>query len=246
MGERIRPNAALDDIARELSRDVELEDAFADVSYPALAATSLHVRGFIDDGVIRRVLTKRYCPTIEDSKYKEVGVFEQSDELWIVLSATRPEPLPLEPAVVEQRILELVNAARAEGRRCGDEEYPAAPPVTLSPRLYEAALEHTHDMASRGVPSHEGSDGSHVGERVTRAGYLWQAAGENVAAGQQDVDSVMAAWLESPGHCATLMASFFTQMGVAFERTPSKNPSIYWTQVFAAPRDATPLDAAPH
>ena len=50
----------------------------------------------------------------------------------------------------------------------------------------------------------------------------------------------MAAWLTSPGHCATLMAPFFTQMGVAFELAPAKNPSIYWTQVFAAPREALP------
>jgi uncharacterized protein YkwD len=32
------------------------------------------------------------------------------------------------------------------------------------------------------------------------------------------------------------MGSFFTQTGIGFALAPSKNPSIYWTQVFAQPR----------
>jgi uncharacterized protein YkwD len=90
-------------------------------------------------------------------------------------------------------------------------------------------------MAARGSLCHEGSDGSKSGERITRAGYLWQASGENIAAGQADADAVVAAWLGSPGHCATLMGPFFTETGIAFALAPTKNPSIYWTQVFAAP-----------
>ena len=91
-------------------------------------------------------------------------------------------------------------------------------------------------MAERGSLGHEGSDGSVSGERMTRAGYEWQASGENVAAGQPDAESAVAAWLESPGHCATLMEPRFTETGIAFALAPGKNPSVYWTQVFAAPR----------
>ena len=107
--------------------------------------------------------------------------------------------------------------------------------MTLSPLLNEAAFRHARDMAERGVLSHEGSDGSESGDRITRAGYAWRASGENVAAGQPDADTVVAAWLESPGHCATLMGPYFTEMGIAFVPAPEKNPAIYWAQVFAAP-----------
>ena len=88
----------------------------------------------------------------------------------------------------------------------------------------------------RGRLGHEGSDGSNSGERMSRAGYAWRVAGENVAAGQADADSVVTAWLGSPGHCATLMSTLYTETGVAFALAPGKNPAIYWAQVFAAPR----------
>ncbi len=242
IGARVRPNLELDDVARELSHNAELSEAFERAHTPAVRATSLHVRGSTSDNVIRSVLEKKYCTTVEDPGFAEAGVFARGDEIWIVLSELRSAPPALDPATVEQQVLTLVNAARTKGRQCGDETYTPAPPVKLSPRLYEAALEHSRDMATTGVPSHEGSDGSHVGERVTRTSYTWRVAGENVAAGQPDVDSVVAAWLESPGHCATLMAPYFTDMAVAFELAPEKNPSIFWTQVFAVPRTTTAAD----
>jgi uncharacterized protein YkwD len=101
--------------------------------------------------------------------------------------------------------------------------------------LNEAALRHARDMAERGSLGHQGSDGSQSGDRITRAGYRWRGSGENVAAGQRDADAVVAAWLDSPDHCATLMGPLFTEMGVAFALAPSKNPAIYWAQAFAVP-----------
>jgi uncharacterized protein YkwD len=32
------------------------------------------------------------------------------------------------------------------------------------------------------------------------------------------------------------MNANFTETGVAFALAPGKNPAVYWTQVFAAPR----------
>ncbi|HJR68496.1 MAG TPA: CAP domain-containing protein, partial [Gammaproteobacteria bacterium] len=67
-------------------------------------------------------------------------------------------------------------------------------------------------------------------------GYAWRGSGENVAAGQRTAEEVVEAWLDSPGHCATLMEPKFTETGIAFALAPGKNPDVYWTQVFAAPR----------
>jgi uncharacterized protein YkwD len=88
----------------------------------------------------------------------------------------------------------------------------------------------------RSSSSGDGSDGSSSGERVTRAGYAWRAVGENIASGQKDADAVVAAWLASPGHCATLMGPYFAEMGVAFAYAPGANPGNYRAQEFAAPR----------
>jgi uncharacterized protein YkwD len=238
VGAPVRPSTALNDAARELSRKSSLEQALEHSGYPATSSKSFHVRGSREDDAIRRLLASRYCAAVNDPKYEEVGVFGSGDETWIVLAVRRPPEPILEPVAVAWRVLELVNAARAEGRKCGADEYGPTGPVTLSPLLNDAASAHSRDMAARGTLSHRGSGGSLSGDRITRAGYAWQASGENVAAGQDDADAVVAAWLSSPGHCATLMGPYFTEMGVAFALAPSKDPGIYWTQVFAAPLNA--------
>jgi uncharacterized protein YkwD len=102
--------------------------------------------------------------------------------------------------------------------------------------LAAAAAVHSLDMAEHGTASHRGSDGSDSGERITRAGYAWRGSGENVAAGQPTAEDVVEAWLDSPGHCATLMEPKFVETGIAFALAPGRNPSVYWTQVFATPR----------
>lgn len=182
------------------------------------------------------MLAARYCESINDPRYTHVGAFQSGDETWIVLAAPRVDPPPLDPAATAQRVLELVNDARGQPRRCGREDYSAAQPLTLNAQLTAAAAAHTRDMAERETLTHTGADGSGSGERITRAGYEWRASGENVAAGQRDAETVVAGWLQSPGHCATLMNPHFTEMGIAFAYAPKKNPGIYWAQTFGAPR----------
>jgi uncharacterized protein YkwD len=84
--------------------------------------------------------------------------------------------------------------------------------------------------------SHTGSDGLTVGDRVRNAGYDWSAVGENIAAGQQTINTVMMVWLESPGHCANIMRPIYTEFGAASYSVYGSDYSIYWTQVFARPR----------
>jgi uncharacterized protein YkwD len=105
--------------------------------------------------------------------------------------------------------------------------------LTLSTTLTKAAAAQAADMAAHNYMGHRGSDGSEVGERVRRAGYAWRSVGENVAAGQPDADTVVEAWLDSPGHCENLMGTQFREMGVAFVLAPQSDLRILWAQVFA-------------
>jgi uncharacterized protein YkwD len=238
VGSPTQRNSALDAAARELAAGAKLGDALGRVGYPVTSSTSFHLRGSRDDDVIRRMLAERYCERINDPQFTELGLHQSGTETWIVMAGRAAMPFVAlqDPAAVERRVLELVNAARAEARQCGREWYEAAPPLVSSTTLSAAASLHSLDMAQRGTLAHEGSDGSVSGDRITRAGYVWQGSGENVAAGQLDADSVVAAWLGSPGHCATLMQPRFTETGIAFALAPQRNPSVYWTQVFATPR----------
>ena len=232
----VEPNETLNKVARELSRGAKLNDALHSFGYPALKAQSVHVTGPTDDAAIRDVIEERYCASADEQRSGEVGVSRSGNETWIVLAARMELPAVDDSAAVAARVLELVNAARAESRVCGGERLDATRPLKLSPALTEAASRHALDMARHGALDHRGSDGSAPAERVSATGYRWRAVGENIAAGQSTADAVVASWLASPGHCTNIMGSQFTQMGVAFELAPSEDLLIFWAQVFAAPQ----------
>ena len=122
-------------------------------------------------------------------------------------------------------MIDAVNELRAEGKDCGSTYMPPTGPVVWNANLTEAAESHALDMSARQFFSHEGSDGSHVGDRARRAGYEWRVIGENIARYQSDVDQVMTDWIQSEGHCLQLMDPRFVELG-AFEK------DRYWVQVF--------------
>ena len=138
-------------------------------------------------------------------------------------------------ASVRARVVALINAARASGRRCGSERFAPAPPLVVSGALDDAAADHARDMVRRKFFEHRGSDGSQPKDRVRRAGYLSRLTGENIALGPESAEEVVAGWLASPGHCENIMEPAFrdTGVGVAIGR---KRGQIYWVQTFGAPR----------
>jgi uncharacterized protein YkwD len=232
----VEPNELLDNVARELSRGSKLDDVIEGMAYPAASSASLYLKGPTDDAAIREALEDRYCAVVSNARFTDMGVYRSGTESWIVL-AERSQPIAVgDPDEVAARVLELVNVARGESRRCGRRRHDAVPPVTLSRALTDAAQRHADDMAGPAAFDHRGSDGSEPAERVSRTGYRWNATGENIAAGQASADEVVASWLASPGHCRNIMGPQFTEMGVAYALAPSESPEIYWAQVFAAPQ----------
>jgi uncharacterized protein YkwD len=232
----IELSEALNDVARELSRGGQLNDALDRLGFPIEASESLYLKATTDDAAVREIIADRYCAAVSTAPLTEVGVYRRGNETWIVLAARAEQPAVENSAAIAARVLELVNAARAEARRCGRDKLASAAPLALSQPLTEAASRHASDMARTGSFDHRGSDNTTPSERVSSAGYRWRATGENIAAGQSSADAVVDAWLDSPGHCTNLMGPQFTEMGVAFALAPSRSPAIYWAQVFAAPQ----------
>lgn len=129
-------------------------------------------------------------------------------------------------AVIDKsQLLALVNEARTEGANCGGIEMAPVDPLTWNDKIENAALTHSIDMDTNDFFSHTGSDGSDVGDRFDNVGYTWSAYGENIAKGYTSEESVIAAWLNSPGHCQNIMRPYFTEMGVS-------KVGSYWTQDF--------------
>jgi uncharacterized protein YkwD len=117
-----------------------------------------------------------------------------------------------------------------------------APPLTWDSRLEAAALAHSMVMMTTPCFSHDGTGTSPCPDgnpctRITSAGYMWMAYGENIAAGQTTLTDVMNSWLMSPGHCRNIMDGTFTQMGAAMVMGGGPY-GIYWTQDFGTPGSA--------
>jgi len=137
-------------------------------------------------------------------------------------------------------MLLLVNDARARGRQCGGQYFPAARPVVWNEALARAARAHSEDMARNSYFSHTSRDGRSPSDRVESAGYNFRGTAENIAAGQMTPEAVMAGWISSPGHCANLMDADYTDMGVALASNRHSQMGAYWTQEFGSPMKARP------
>jgi len=134
-------------------------------------------------------------------------------------------------ADIRQEFLAAVNQARSVNRKCGNTRYVPAPPVSWSGNLAMAAYLHSGDMVLKNFLSHTGADGSSAGQRISRQGYPWRTHGENIAAGNPTVSSVIQGWLSSERHCRNLMNPAFTEIGAGYAIGPfGGNPAaLFWT-----------------
>ena len=152
--------------------------------YPAAAAVGLRVRG--SDDAILKVLREGRCRAMADQSLRDVGVFNEAGQTWMVLAATQPLALPAPPASGSDssaRVLQLVNAVRSSGTRCGGEPYGPAPSLRLSGTLGGVAADHARDMARHGYFEHVDLTGRTPADRVRATGYREKLVGENIAYG---------------------------------------------------------------
>jgi uncharacterized protein YkwD len=233
-GAPLAPQAEL--AAVPLKRGADLQQVLKQAGYRAALAQAIVLSGPRDAAGAMRYLRENYCEAILDGRFTEIGV-ERDGANWRIVLA---QPLIAADLgdwrAAGRQVLALVNAARAQPRLCGSERFPAVAPLTWDTRLAEAAAAHSRDMARRNYFSHTGRDGQRVGARAERAGYEWRAIGENIATGQGSAERAMAGWLASPTHCANLMDARYTHMGAAYAIDSGADTTIYWTQVFGAPR----------
>ena len=231
----LHASAELDAAAKELMTGRQIDDALKRADFRVTRSAVIRISGVIDAASLARVLGNGHCDTITDPGLTAIGIARDANEITIVLAAPFAPPATEDANRIAGEVLQLVNQARAEPRRCGTQRFAAVPPLVFSEKLSAAAATQANDMAAVGFLSHRGSDESKPADRVVRAGYPWQAVGENVAAGPETANDVVEGWLSSPGHCANIMNADFTEMGIAYAANPKQEIGIYWAQVFARP-----------
>ncbi len=120
-------------------------------------------------------------------------------------NAKAPEPETFQLHPIEQMILDATNAQRAQ--------YGLAP-LAVDRDLIKSARAHAIWMTQNQTMQHTS-----------------QPVAENIAMGQPDCDSVIAAWMNSPGHRANILNSSYRRIGVAAYQMPGGG-AIFWCQQF--------------
>jgi len=125
----------------------------------------------------------------------------------------------------EEKIIELVNKARAEEK---------LPPLKANKRLMEAAQKHSANMARQEKMEHTLDDKTPA-DRIKAESYLYAKCGENIAAGEAwKIEAVHDAWMKSEGHRANILDKDYTEIGVGLAK--SAKGEMYYTQVFGKPQ----------
>lgn len=88
-------------------------------------------------------------------------------------------------------------------------------PLFVDPRLAAAAEERMDDMVDSGQWRHEPSGGGSPFAAVTRHGFEFSMAGENLATGFETAEILVESWMLSPGHRMNVMSPNFTAVGIA-------------------------------
>ena len=106
------------------------------------------------------------------------------------------------------------------------------PPLHASPLLDSSAQNWTNAMVSSDQFTH----GTNFAARISAAGYVWRAAGENIATGFSTPRSVVRAWMASTGHCENILNPTFRNVGTGISARPVRgfaSGAGTWTQDFA-------------
>lgn len=115
------------------------------------------------------------------------------------------------------------------------------PALTENVALTQAAHDHAADLSRNDWLIeqrrwHDGSDGSDIGTRLTRAGYRAARWSEITGHGfGGDESRMMDWWLASPVHRDAILSPDVTEMGSVRLAAPGSDWGYYWAVEFARP-----------
>lgn len=109
-------------------------------------------------------------------------------------------------------------------------------PLSVDPALNYAAQMKAESMARNGYFSHVSPTGETPWYWISKAGYRYEYAGENLAMNFYSPEDVEKAWLASPTHRANIMGKNYTEMGTGYAWGKYKGKKvIFIAQVYANP-----------
>ena len=227
-GLKERSKSAFDELDNELNAAYDDEEQVSPKHKPK---TKVKVKAKAQTKVKSR--REKLTPTHIHTKPKREQI-SQSDHRNQQKDLNRQSKTP-NPSRFEAEVLSLVNQERAQGGRCGSRSFKPSPPLSYQANLAQAAKKHALDMSINHYFSHSSQNGDSPTDRIKSTGYRGRAWGENIAAGQRSPKEVVQAWMDSPGHCANILNSLFTELGVSFIFDDQSPYKTYWVQAFGRP-----------
>ena len=106
------------------------------------------------------------------------------------------------------------------------------PPLLASRLLNRSAQGWTDVMVSSDQFTH----GTNFASRISAVGFVWRAAGENIATGYSTPRGVVRAWMASTGHCENILNPTYREIGTGVSTRPVRGFATgtgTWTQDFA-------------
>lgn len=88
-------------------------------------------------------------------------------------------------------------------------------PLAENEKLMASALAKAQDMLQRNYWAHYAPDNTSPWDFIRATGYVYVYAGENLAQGYADDQSVVNAWMQSPEHRKNILDPTFQDIGVA-------------------------------
>lgn len=125
-----------------------------------------------------------------------------------------------EVKAIELEVIRLVNEERKKA---------GLTPLTHNEELSRVARFKSQDMADKNYFSHNSPTYGDPFTMMKNFGIKYRTAGENIAKGYQNPQSVVNGWMNSPGHRANILNPNFGTIGVGYV---IKNGTTYWTQMF--------------
>src|SRR6202790_5303614 len=195
----LRASGALNAAALQWSRGASLKSAVEQSGYREQQSAELHVSG--DATVLLPAMRSKLCSQLTDASFTDLGSIQRAQDTWIIIAAPFAPPAVTHANDIASELLQQINRARAQPRRCGNTSFSPAAALQSSALLRRAAEAHAQEMVSHNYFAHEGVDGSTPAQRVSAVGYGYRLVGENIASGPQSAAEAAEGWLASPGHC---------------------------------------------
>lgn len=112
-------------------------------------------------------------------------------------------------ATFEDQVMEIVNVERWNNGQL--------PPLKRCDLLDNSTELHSGNMTLRDFFAHCDPDTKTLPwNRMTAAGYMYNAAAENIAVGYTTPSAVMTAWMLSSGHRANILSTTYRELGIGY------------------------------